>query len=519
MDQTRHSGRLMSLAFAALCVGGGLLVAFLYVRFQTPTRHQPALSPQEPAPLPQECTRIDAPCLRFGYTGECIQNRCVLGGGLCSQDVDCDDEDPCTIDRCHAGTCEQPPREGVCTRGDSEPGKCLDGVCDVVASTPAACTTDADCPQSNHPCHVFRCANSSCIRRQRQEGESCQVASGRAGVCSQGSCVFGMEQAERCKTVWDPYWGAQRLCSKTVAFTMEPAEIASAEQKIAKDLQTELRYEMKVALVALPDGGYNVVTLNRRPRTDLHGMCDPSYVAWNVAFFTASSKWKSRLLQIWTKPYDEGWYLSTSGSRSAMRQGRAGSALGWLGVVHVPTFRKWLDKSFRPLPSVTVTATPAYKSPVVATYETVPLAEMGGRAQPDSGLPVTAKLKEPQQDAAPTQPTSTTIASAPQATQKLDTHEGSAAAGRPTAQPTSLRVVQRNPLPPTVGAGSGVAAAPTEESTPSKRMGADKEPTSTEPRPARKQRAAKEKKTDDDDENYLFKPAPKKGIWTDPFAE
>jgi hypothetical protein len=50
-------------------------------------------------------------------------------------------------------------------------------------------------------------------------------------------------------------------------------------------------------------------------------------------------------------------------------------------------------------------------------------------------------------------------------------------------------------------------------------MGADKEPTSTEPRPARKQRAAKEKKTDDDDENYLFKPAPKKGIWTDPFAE
>jgi hypothetical protein len=109
-----------------------------------------------------------------------------------------------------------------------------------------------------------------------------------------------------------------------------------------------------VSLVSLPDGGYNVVTLNRRPRTDVHGMCDPSYVAWNVAFFTANSKWKSRTLQIWTKPYEEGWYLSTSGSRNAIRQGRAGSQLGWLGVVHVPTFRKWLDKAFRPLPNVPV---------------------------------------------------------------------------------------------------------------------------------------------------------------------
>jgi hypothetical protein len=83
-------------------------------------------------------------------------------------------------------------------------------------------------------------------------------------------------------------------------------------------------------------------------------MCDPSYVAWNVAFFTANSKWKSRTLQIWTKPYEEGWYLSTSGSRNAIRQGRAQSQLGWLGVVHVPTFRKWLDRSFRPLPNVPV---------------------------------------------------------------------------------------------------------------------------------------------------------------------
>jgi hypothetical protein len=224
-----------------------------------------------------------------------------------------------------------------------------------------------------------------------------------------------MDQAERCKTVWDPYWGAQKLCSKTLSFTMEPAEIADAEQKIGKDLQTELRYEMKVALVALPDGGYNVVTLNRRPRTDLHGMCDPSYVAWNVAFFTANSRWKSRLLQIWTKPYDEGWYLSTSGSRNAIRQGKARSGLGWLGVVEIATFRKWLDKSFRPLPSLAVRAEPAYQlravsEPVrppfpvlsaegllsaVATHQTLSPTGKGLPTHSDAGAPLAATLTQP----------------------------------------------------------------------------------------------------------------------------
>lgn len=35
-----------------------------------------------------------------------------------------------------------------------------------------------------------------------------------------------------------------------------------------------------------------------------------------------------------------------------MQKGRANSALGWLGVVDVPAFRKWLQRAFVPLPKV-----------------------------------------------------------------------------------------------------------------------------------------------------------------------
>ena len=59
-----------------------------------------------------------------------------------------------------------------------------------------------------------------------------------------------------------------------------------------------------------------------------------------------------------------------------------------------------------------------------------------------------------------------------------------------------------------------MAATPTEKT--SKPVIADKEPL---PHPARKQRVVKEKKPSDPDEDYLFKPAPKKEDWKDPFAQ
>jgi hypothetical protein len=330
-----------------------------------------------------------------------------------------------------------------------------------------------------------------------------------------------MDQAERCKTVWDPYWGAQKLCSKMLSFTMEPDDIAAAEQKIAKNLQNELRYDMKVALVALPDGGYNVVALNRRPRTDVHGMCDPSCVAFDVAFLTANSKWKSRLLQIWTKPYDEGWYLSTSGSRNAIRQGKARSVLGWLGVVNLPTFRKWLDKSFRPLPSIAVTAEPAHEPPAVVTYETVPPTTKGLPAHPDSGSPLAVPLTQPPQPSpTPAQTTEPTTVPIAQAAPKRDTQEHPVATSPTSLQPSPPSPgTQPSPSPTAGGTGTNVAVTSTEKPSQSKPIVADKEPLPSEPRPARKQRAVKEKKPTDPDENYLFKPAPKKEGWKDPFAQ
>jgi hypothetical protein len=52
------------------------------------------------------------------------------------------------------------------------------------------------------------------------------------------------------------------------------------------------------------------------------------------------------MLQIWLRSYQEGWAAPTKGSREAVAQGRANSALGAYGVVEVRAFRKWLETQF-----------------------------------------------------------------------------------------------------------------------------------------------------------------------------
>ena len=81
----------------------------------------------------------------------------------------------------------------------------------------------------------------------------------------------------------------------------------------------------------------------------VRGMIDPSLVAWEVAKFTQKTNWRSNNAQIWTIPRQDGWHIPTSGSRKALRRGKAAAGvLGqWFGVVEVTAYRKWLEKNFR----------------------------------------------------------------------------------------------------------------------------------------------------------------------------
>ena len=65
-----------------------------------------------------------------------------------------------------------------------------------------------------------------------------------------------------------------------------------------------------------------------------------------MAGYTKGTGWRSRQLQIWVRPYQEGWAIPTSGSRVAMEKGREKSLLGSLGVVNVQKYRSWLQKNF-----------------------------------------------------------------------------------------------------------------------------------------------------------------------------
>jgi hypothetical protein len=161
---------------------------------------------------------------------------------------------------------------------------------------------------------------------------------------------FEVASQERCKSIYDAYYGRRvRHCESVTQFVLSDEERLAAEAKLEKQIEEDLRYDMAVRLVPQTGGGYTVVGYNRRQRDDVRGLCDPSLVAFTVANFTAKTNWRSRSLHVWLRPLDEGWGISTAGSRKAIRKGRSASSLGWLGVIDIPAFRAWLEQGFRPL--------------------------------------------------------------------------------------------------------------------------------------------------------------------------
>lgn len=141
-------------------------------------------------------------------------------------------------------------------------------------------------------------------------------------------------------------FGPERECRRRTRFALEPAELDAEAAKIQERIRDHVLYDVDVSLVPLADGGANIVVFNRRPRDDVRGLVDPSFVAFEVAGFTEQSDWKSRQLMIWLEPYVDGWQIPTSGGRRAVRRGRQASVLGALGVVEITSFRRWLQRTF-----------------------------------------------------------------------------------------------------------------------------------------------------------------------------
>jgi hypothetical protein len=314
-----------------------------------------ALSCRSPATEPQACEPPAAVaecdqdlCTRFGLEGVCVKGTCVLGGGACTRDLDCDDGNPCTAEVCEEGRCAGGNRAGTCEAADGAAGVCVQGRCE--AALPPACLSDEDCGASLDGCAERGCVESRCVVGALQDGLDCEDASGRWGACAAGRCsVAGDGEPRRCQRVWRHGDGWSQDCRTALLRTLPPEEVTRAEQRIEARLADTLRYDMKASLVALHTGGYNIVLHNKRDRDEVRGLCDPSFVAFELASYTAATRWRSQDLHIWLSPYEEGWALPTSGSRVAVARGKASSPLGVFGVVEIKPFRTWLEKSFRPL--------------------------------------------------------------------------------------------------------------------------------------------------------------------------
>lgn len=106
----------------------------------------------------------------------------------CTVDADCEDQNPCTENRCSSrGRCLDPvvlaEPQSSCTPG-VEPPPCLTDVC-----TPeGACMRVAKCEDAD-PCTEDRCdEHGVCAYAHRPDGASCAGACATPGTCHNGVC-------------------------------------------------------------------------------------------------------------------------------------------------------------------------------------------------------------------------------------------------------------------------------------------------------------------------------------------
>lgn len=103
--------------------------------------------------FPNDCIREAAGACK-AHDGACVTP-------TCQTDLDCDDGNFCTVDRCVNGQCEH---DCICVEPASGSTCCGPGPLCVTTTTttlPPTCTRDADCDDGD-PCSADRCVNGVC---------------------------------------------------------------------------------------------------------------------------------------------------------------------------------------------------------------------------------------------------------------------------------------------------------------------------------------------------------------------
>ena len=324
------------------------------------------------------CAKEDLVCYKdidcttsAGVAASCVQGVCVTDGPGCIYDSDCFDSNPCVVHTCEDGMCKpySNSSESICE--DPETGLngiCAGTTCVVLKKTleeniKNVCDTEAEgfneeeCVFSSNSCMKFVMKENAF--KHLPNGTECENNLGAPGQCRSGYCRYddNIEIKSEVMCGYKNYYDnrgrviyRERKCrnKKKMQFKINNKKLSKAAKKLKKSIMTNLRYDVHVGIVHSHSGGYNIVITNTNKKNKVRGMIDPSLIAWEIASFTKKTNWRSANLQVWTRPRHDGWHMSTSGSRRAVRKGQAGAGwLGMYGVVNVRTFRVWLEKNFR----------------------------------------------------------------------------------------------------------------------------------------------------------------------------
>jgi hypothetical protein len=141
-------------------------------------------------------------CTEAGANGLCMGGVCVV---ICTHDMECDDQNPCTDDSCDAGngTCSHTPLNGVPTpgvnqvAGDCKQRTCVDGV-----DTNGA--DDSDLPVTATDCDYELCDNGTPSNPPHMKDSACNTSGGKycdgAGACVQCNDPAECGINDDCKT-------------------------------------------------------------------------------------------------------------------------------------------------------------------------------------------------------------------------------------------------------------------------------------------------------------------------------
>jgi hypothetical protein len=122
-----------------------------------------------------------------GHVCSAVSGMCI---GLCTSESDCDDNNPCTVDKCVSGACQRNPSTGnACNDGIgcTEQDTCVGGVCHGTSTCPgnAECAgTTCRCPASTTLCGNT-CAD---LTTSAASCGVCDRACDSSQICENGAC-------------------------------------------------------------------------------------------------------------------------------------------------------------------------------------------------------------------------------------------------------------------------------------------------------------------------------------------